>query len=122
MIDRTIRFAAPIYPGGRICLLCGNVTVGAVFPPVGNNPGRNPWVWRLFSFGANPARDGRAKDEASAKGHLLTAFAATLREAGLAPMPLPDDEFPAERPAPAGRTLNIAHSKAPRAPEGESHE
>jgi len=82
----TIRFAAPVYPGGRHCLLCGSVTMGAVFPPVGNDPGRNPWVWRLFSFGANPARDGRAKDETTAKGHLMAALALTLAEAALLPM------------------------------------
>ena len=35
----TLRFAAPIYPGGRMCLLCGSVTVGAVFPPNGTPPG-----------------------------------------------------------------------------------
>ena len=60
--------------------------MGAVFPPVGNNPGRNPWAWRLFSFGANPARDGRAKDEQAAKDHLLDALAITLAEAGLVPI------------------------------------
>lgn len=86
MPDPNIRFAAPLHPGGRICLLCGSVTVGAVFPPVGNNPGRNPWAWRLFSFGANPVRDGRAKDETTAKGHLTAAFALTLAEARLQPI------------------------------------
>jgi hypothetical protein len=86
MTDRPIRFAAPVYPGGRHCLLCGSVTMGAVFPPVGNNPGRNPWAWRLFSFGANPAREGRAKDETTAKGYLVEALALTLAEAGLQPI------------------------------------
>ena len=81
-----IRFAAPVYEGGRHCLLCGSVTMGAVFPPVGNNPVRNPWAWRLFSFGANPARDGHAKDEQTAKGQLLAALAITLAEAGLVPI------------------------------------
>lgn len=84
--DPTIRFAAPVYPNGRHCLLCGSVTVGAVFPPMGNNPGKAPWVWRLFSFGANPAREGRAKDETTAKGHLVAAFTLTLFEAGLQPI------------------------------------
>lgn len=60
--------------------------MGAVFPPAGNNPGKNPWVWRLFSFGANMARDGRAKDEQTAKSHLLAALALTLAEAGLVPI------------------------------------
>lgn len=76
-----IRFAAPIFPGGRHCLLCGSVTVGAVFPPAG---GADKWRWRLFPFGANPSREGRAKDEVTAKGHLTAAFALTLAEAGLA--------------------------------------
>jgi hypothetical protein len=85
----TIRFAAPVYPGGRHCLLCGSVTMGAVFPPL-HDPGTAnqnlAWVWRLFSFGANPARDGRAKDETTAKGHLLAALALTLAEAALLPV------------------------------------
>ena len=78
-----VRFAAPVYPGGRHCLLCGSITVGAVFPPAG--AGR--WRWSLFGFGANPARAGGAKDEATAKGHLMAAFALTLVEAGLQPVP-----------------------------------
>jgi len=86
MADSPIRFAAPLHEGGRHCLLCGGIIMGAVFPPVGNDPGKNPWVWRLFSFGANPARDGRAKDEQGAKGHLLAAPALTLAEAGLGPI------------------------------------
>jgi hypothetical protein len=89
MPDR-IRFAAPVYLGGRICLLSGSVTMGAVFPPVGSNPGRNPWEWMLFQFGANPVRKGHAPDEATAKGHLLSALALTLAEAGLAPIPVDD--------------------------------
>lgn len=40
----TLRFAAPIYPAGRHCLLCGSATVGAVFPPVGEGQHRHPWV------------------------------------------------------------------------------
>jgi hypothetical protein len=86
MADR-IRFAAPVYHGGRICLLSGSVTMGAVFPPVTT---RQPWRWRLFQFGANPPRDGEAKDAATAKGHLLSALALTLAEAGLAPIPVDD--------------------------------
>ena len=85
-----IRFAAPVYLGGRICLLSGSVTVGAVYPPVGSNPGRNQWEWVLFQFGANPIRRGHASDEATAKGHLLSALAITLAEAGLAPIPVDD--------------------------------
>ena len=81
-----IRFAAPVYEGGRRCLLCGSVTMGAVFPPTSDKAGRNHWRWSLFPFGANGAHEGRAKDEATAKGHLLAAFAITLAEAGLTPI------------------------------------
>lgn len=80
---RTIRYAAPAFPGGRHCLLCGSVTVGAVFPPVGAD---TRWRWRLFGFGANPVREGIASDETSAKGHLVSAFALTLADAGLTPV------------------------------------
>lgn len=88
-MSHTIRFAAPIYPGGRHCLLCGSITVGAVFPPQGD-PGTArqnlAWVWRLFQFGANQPREGRCGDEATAKGHLTAALALTLAEAGLVPV------------------------------------
>lgn len=76
----TIRFAAPIFPGGRHCLLCGSVTVGAVFPPVGAD---TKWRWRLFPFGANHAREGREKSEAMARAQVRAAFKATLQDAGL---------------------------------------
>lgn len=79
-----IRFADPPFQGGRHCLMCGSVTVGAVFPPFASESGR--WRWRLFSFGANPSREGSAKDENTAKGHLISAFAITLADAGLTPI------------------------------------
>jgi len=89
MTDHPIRFAAPVYPGGRHYLLCRSVTMGAVYPPLGD-PGTAKqnfaWVWRLFPFGANPGHEGRAKDETTAKGHLVEALALTLAEAGLAPI------------------------------------
>lgn len=78
----TIRFAAPLTEGGRHCLLCGSITMGAVFPP--GSGGK--WVWRLFSFGANQPCEGLAKDEQTAKGRLLAALALTLAKAGLAPI------------------------------------
>ena len=79
-----LRFAAPLYPGGRHCLLSGSVTMGAVFPPAKSG---GKWRWTLFQFGANPARNGEAKDEAAAKGHLMAALAMTLAHAGLRPDP-----------------------------------
>ena len=79
-MTQTIRFAAPIYPAGRHCLLCGNVTMGAAFPP---GDSRSLWVWRLFSFGARQPRIGASKTEAAAKDALLAALADTLAEAGL---------------------------------------
>ena len=82
-MSHTIRFAAPIYPGGRHCLLSGSVTMGAIFPPPRAG---GKWRWLLLSFGANHAREGNAKDETTAKGHLLSALALTLAEAGLIPI------------------------------------
>ena len=81
-----IAFDQPSYPGGRIPLRCGDIMVGAVFPPAGNNPGRNPWAWRLFAFGDQPAWDGRAASEDRARGHLTAALALTLARAGLCPI------------------------------------
>ena len=83
MGDPTLRLAAPVYPGGRICLLCGTVTVGAVFPPVGHPQDRLPWVWRLWVHGKISAPEGRAKTEQAAKNAALAAFRDFLRAAGL---------------------------------------
>lgn len=79
----TLRFAAPVFPGGRHCLVCGSVTVGAVFPPVGNDPGRLPWVWRVWVNGRTCADDGRAKTELAAKSAAIGAFRTFLQDAGL---------------------------------------
>lgn len=85
-----IRFAAPAYPGGRHCLMCGKITVGAVFPPVGHPP--NQWTWRLWIYPpGDRAPEGRAKDETRAKHAALTAFGNFLKEAQLAPVEAPID-------------------------------
>lgn len=76
----TLRFAAPVYPGGRHCLLCGKVTVGAVFPPT--RPG-HAWHWRLWLNGKTCATTGNAKSEQAAKNATLAACRDFLREAGL---------------------------------------
>lgn len=76
----TLRFAAPLYEGGRHCLLCGMVTVGAVFPPV---VGSDDWVWRLWVSGETAAPQGRAKSEQAAKNALLARFRDFLRAAEL---------------------------------------
>lgn len=86
-MTHTIRFLDPVSETARRPLACGGVIMGAVFPPAGSNPGRNPWAWRLFYFGDQPAREGRAKDEDTAKGHLMAALAMTLAHAGLRPDP-----------------------------------
>lgn len=74
----TIRFAAPVYPGGRMYLLSGTVTVGAVFPPAGSGS----WSWRIFvSNRALP--EGYAKSELAAKNALRAAWLDFVHAAGL---------------------------------------
>lgn len=77
-----LRFAASVHPNGRMCLMCGSATVGAVFPPVGTPPG--DWVWRVWIH-ENPVstREGRAKSELAAKNAALAAFEVFLRAANL---------------------------------------
>lgn len=77
-----IRFAPPAYPGGRHCLMCGKITVGAVFPPAVKG---DHWVWRVWINGPTGTLDGRAKDETRAKHAALQAFTDFLKEAQLAP-------------------------------------
>lgn len=79
-----IRFQQPEYPGGRHVLMCGNVAVGAVFPPVGSPP--NQWRWRVWTADTVHAPNGRAKSELAAKNAALSAFEAFLRNAQLAPI------------------------------------
>ena len=83
MTDATLRFAAPLYPGGRMCLICGSATVGAVFPPAGEAQHRHPWVWRVWVTSDLKTREGRAKSEYAAKNAAMAAFKDFLRMAGL---------------------------------------
>lgn len=76
----TVRFAAPLYPGGRHCLLCGTVTVGAVFPPAVRG---DDWTWRQWISGGAYTPEGRAKSEQAAKNALLARFRDFLRAAEL---------------------------------------
>lgn len=77
-----IRFAASVYPGGRMVLMCGSAKVGAVFPHVGTPPG--DWTWRVWLH-ENPtaSREGRARSELAAKNAALEAFRTFLTAAGL---------------------------------------
>jgi len=79
----TARFIPSQYPGGRILLRSGQVDVGAIFPPAGNNPGRNPWVWRLWIWPQAMSKDGRAASELAAKNAMLRAWADTCQRLGL---------------------------------------
>lgn len=76
-----VRFAAPTYSGGRHCLLCGSVTVGAVFPPVGHPP--NKWAWRVWVTASGQAEHGHSKSEALAKANAKAAFREFLKVARL---------------------------------------
>lgn len=76
-----VRFAAPLYPGGRHCLLCGTVTVGAVFPPL---VAGDKWVWRQWVSGEATPPSGWAKSEQAAKNALLARWRDFLRAAELA--------------------------------------
>ena len=78
----TIRFAAPLYPGGRHCLLCGTVTVGAVYPPAKDGDG---WLWRAAITDTGQPTDGWevAASEQAAKNALLARFRDFLRAAEL---------------------------------------
>lgn len=79
----TARFIPADYPGGRICLASGGVTVGAVFPPVGQPRDRLPWVWRLWVNGNTWASEGRAKTELAARTAILSAWREFLQKASL---------------------------------------
>jgi len=75
-----IRFAASPYPKGRQCLLCGEIAVGAVFPPAYDT---GKWMWRIWLNGRNTPSEGEAKTEDAAKSAALRAFNTFLAAANL---------------------------------------
>lgn len=79
----TVRFAAPLYPGGRHCLLCGTVTVGVAVPPAEAD---GKWLWRSIVADESVPPGGWtvARSEAAAKNALLARFRDFLRAAELA--------------------------------------
>lgn len=81
----TIRFMNPSRDGERRLLMCGQIEAGAVFPPVGSNPGRHPWVWRFWLGGIDARNDrhGRASTEEKARAALVEALRDWLAKAGL---------------------------------------
>lgn len=79
----TARFAAPLYPGGRMLLVSGSVTVGAVYPPP---PAGGLWRWVVWAPPAEFADRGAASSETAAKHAVLARWrdflaAAQLQEA-----------------------------------------
>lgn len=77
----TARFAAPLWPRGRSCLLAGSFTVGAVFPPPKDG---GVWHWRMFGVHDTGAPNhGAANTEQAAKNALLCRWRDFLRAAGL---------------------------------------
>lgn len=72
------------FPGGRIVARLGQIDVGAVFPPVGQNQHRHPWAWRFWlGTVTTPRQEGSAKTELAAKNGLIARVTDWLREAGL---------------------------------------
>ena len=72
------------YLGGRIVARLGQIEVGAVFPPVGENQHRHPWVWRFWlGTVSTPRQEGSAKSELAAKNGLTGRTCDWLRAAGL---------------------------------------
>lgn len=63
-------------------LMCGQVQAGAVFPPAGDPPGKQAWVWR-FWIGGQPTKEGRASTEHLAKHALVSVLHDWLRLASL---------------------------------------
>lgn len=88
----TARFIPSDYPGGRIVLRSRLVDVGAVFPPVGCDQHRHPWVWRLWQTDTRTAREGRAKTELAARTALLGAWRDSLDRMGLREIETSQDE------------------------------
>ena len=80
------RFIPADYDGGRIVLMSGRIDVGAVFPPVGNNPGRYPWSWRMWIRFPH-SKEGRAATEQAAKNALIAAWRDLLTAADLTETP-----------------------------------
>jgi hypothetical protein len=75
----------PAYNNDRRLAFCGEVEVGAVFPPIGGKY----WRWRFWLNGLHTASDGSEKTEELAKYAVAARFVAFLRKAALQPIPEP---------------------------------
>jgi hypothetical protein len=74
-----IYWRKPAYEGDRHLAMCGSVTVGAVFPPIG----KKHWRWRVW-FGATVHPwEGKAKTEEQARAEVVVHFQRFLEQAGL---------------------------------------
>lgn len=75
----TLTWRAPSYPGDRHLAMCGEVSVGAVFPPLCGKY----WPWRCWiGITTNPA-NGSARSEDAVKAEVEARFQRFLDLAGL---------------------------------------
>lgn len=75
---------APSYPSDRHLALCGEISVGAVFPPIGGKY----WRWRCWIGETIHAAEGSEKTEELAKIAVAMRFARFLDRSGLQPKPV----------------------------------
>ncbi|HEY8948464.1 MAG TPA: hypothetical protein VIM56_06240 [Rhizomicrobium sp.] len=77
-----LKWASPKYTGDRHLAMCGEISVGAVFPPIGGKY----WRWRCWIGETTYPAEGSEKNEILAKGAVELRFARFLDLAGLTPM------------------------------------
>jgi hypothetical protein len=64
----------------RAVYVCGEVAVGAVYPPRGRG---QAWRWRIWQTVSGHAHEGRDSSEQKTRKQVEVRFAAFLRAAGL---------------------------------------
>lgn len=76
-----LNWQPPGYEGDRRLAMCGEISVGAVFPPLGGKY----WRWRVWIGDTIHAADGSEKSEELAKAAVAVRFARFLEMSGLVP-------------------------------------
>ena len=74
-----LRWRPPQYESDRHVALCGQIEVGAVFPPCGGKY----WRWRCWVGPIHNTADGSEKTEEQAKAAVAMRFLRFLELAGL---------------------------------------
>lgn len=101
----TLTWKPPVYEGGRLVGMCGQIEVGAVFQPLGT---AKRWGWRML-IGEIWPQQGEAKTEQAAKDAVGVCFQKLLGLAGLRARPEMTDDNLIARTKACSAAMRASH-------------